>query len=60
MSEQGCISLAEALEILGPVRAWASTKDGEPVFWLDGAISSERAIKREAHCVWRERNTRHT
>ncbi len=52
------MSLAEALDILGPIRAWASTVDGEPVFWLDGRKTTEREIKREAHRVWVGRNTR--
>ncbi len=54
------MSLAEALEILGPIRAYASTRDGKPVFWLDGRQTTEREIKKEAHRVWVERNTRQT
>ncbi len=55
------MSLAEALEILGPIRAWASTDDdGKPVFWLDGRQTTEREIKKEAHRVWVERNTGQT
>ena len=55
------MSLAEALEILGPIRAWVSRdSDGEPVYWLDGRKTTERAIKIEAHKVWCERNTRFT
>ncbi len=51
-----CMSLEEALEILGPIRAWAS-KDPQtkPTFWLDGKKTTERAIKVEAHRVWREK-----
>ena len=55
------MSLAEALEILGPIRAWATQDaDGKPVFWLDGRKTTEHAIKKEAHRVWVERNIRHT
>ncbi len=53
------MSLAEALEILGPIRAWATTDgDGRPEFWLDGRKTTERAIKKEAHRVSVERNAK--
>lgn len=49
-----CISLSEALDLLGPVRAWVSInkETGKPVYWLDGKIVTERAIKTEAHKRW--------
>ena len=53
-----CISLAEALEILGPIRAWVSTRRGETEYWLDGKKTTALAIKTEAHRVRAERNTR--
>jgi len=54
------MSLAEALDLLGPIRAWATTDKttGEPVFWLDGKKVTEGTLKREAHKVFVERNTR--
>ena len=54
------MSLAEALELLGPIRAWATTDKatGEPVFWLDGKKVTEGTMKREAHRVFVARNTR--
>lgn len=53
------MSLAKALDLLGPIRAWATTDaEGNPVFWLDGRITTEREIKKEAHRVWVERNDR--
>jgi len=55
-----CMSLAEALDLLGPIRAWAATdkQTGEPVFWLDGKKVTEGMLKREAHRVFVDRNTR--
>ncbi len=52
-----CMSLAEALELLGPIRAWVS-KDkttGKPAYWLDGKRVKERAIKVAAHEIWAKR-----
>ena len=56
-----CISLAEALEILGPIVAWVSKnrKTGETEYWLDGKKTTALAIKTEAHRVRAERNSKH-
>ena len=53
-----CISLAEALEILGPIRAWVGKKRDATEYWLDGKKTTALAIKTEAHRVRAERNTR--
>lgn len=54
------MSLVEALDLLGPIRSWAtiSKQTGEPVFWLDGKKVTEGTLKREAHRVFVGRNTR--
>ena len=47
------ISLAEALEILGPIRAWiGKDEDGKPVYWLDGRIVTQRTSRCEGHKLW--------
>ncbi len=50
------MSLEHALEILGSFRA-GHTRDGK--LYLDGNTNATEAeIKKEAHRVWVERNTR--
>ena len=52
-----CISLSEALELLGPIRAWVSVnkETGKPTYWLDGKVVTERAIKVAGHEEWSKR-----
>ena len=51
------MTLAEALDLLGPIRAWVS-KDaaGKPIYWLDGrTYDTDHEIKKEAHRIWLRR-----
>ncbi len=50
-----CMSIEEALKELGSFRA-GRTRDGERWYLYGNTDATERAIKVEAHRVWRERN----